>query len=200
VPEQRGPARADARQNRARILEVAAEALARDGDASLNSVAKLAGVGAGTLYRHFPNREALVLAVYRAEVARLADRVPQLLAEMPPLAALRAWFAQLAGYIRIKQGLGDALTAANHAAATAEAYGPVIAAIGTLLAAGEADGSIRAGLDPDDVLLLMGAVWRVPAGDEGGPPGRAAARPGGGGPARLTALRSRGRPPAPRAA
>jgi AcrR family transcriptional regulator len=167
VPEQRGPARADARQNRARILEVAAEALARDGDASLNSVARLAGVGAGTLYRHFPNREALVLAVYRAEVARLADRVPQLLAEMPPLAALRAWFAQLAGYIRIKQGLGDALTAANHAAATAEAHGPVIEAIGTLLAAGEADGSIRTGLDPDDVLLLMGAVWRVPSGDDG---------------------------------
>jgi AcrR family transcriptional regulator len=166
VAEQ-GPARADARQNRARILEVATAALARDGDASLNSVAKLAGVGAGTLYRHFPNREALVLAVYRAEVQRLADDVPGLLAEHPPLDALRTWFSRLAASIRLKQGLGDALTAANHAAATAESYGPVIAAIRTLLAAGEADGSIRPGLDPDDVLMLMGAVWRVPAGEDG---------------------------------
>lgn len=156
--------RADARQNRARILEVAAEALARDGSTSLNAVAKLAGVGAGTLYRHFPNREALVLAVHRAEVQRLVDRVPELLATGPPLVALRAWFAQLAGLIRIKLGLGDALTTAGHEAANAESYGPVIGAIGALLAAGEADGSIRSGLDPDDVLMLMSSVWRVPEG------------------------------------
>jgi AcrR family transcriptional regulator len=165
--EQRPQARADARQNRARILEVAAEALARDSDASLNSVAKRAGVGAGTLYRHFPTREALVLAVYCAEVQRLADRVPELLRAEPPLAALRTWFGQLAGYIRLKRGLGEALTAANHDAATADTYGPVIEAIRTLLAVGEREGSIRSGLDPDDVLLLMGAVWRVPDGEAG---------------------------------
>jgi AcrR family transcriptional regulator len=159
--------RSDARANRARILEVAARALASDGDASLNSVAKLAGVGPGTLYRHFPNREALVLAVYRAEVARLADQVPELLATETPLRALRTWFALLAGYIRLKRGLGEALTAENHEAATAETYRPVIEAITTLLRAGEADGSIRPGLDPDDVLLLMGAVWRTP-GDAAG--------------------------------
>ncbi|NMO90906.1 TetR/AcrR family transcriptional regulator [Actinomycetospora sp. TBRC 11914] len=159
--------RADARQNRARILEVATQALARDGDASLNSVAKLAGVGAGTLYRHFPNREALVLAVYRTEVQRLVDRVPELLAAEPPLAALRTWFALLAGYIRLKRGLGEALTAPNHEAATAQTYGPVIGAIRTLLEAGQTDGTIRPGLDPDDVLLLMGAVWRTPDDDAG---------------------------------
>ncbi|WP_018334367.1 TetR/AcrR family transcriptional regulator [Actinomycetospora chiangmaiensis] len=163
---EQGPARADARQNRARILEVAAEALARDADTSLNAVAKLAGVGAGTLYRHFPHREALVLAVYRSEVQRLVDRVPELLAGSPAVAALRTWFAQLAGYIRIKRGLWDALTAAGHDAATAESYGPVIGAIGALLAAGEADGSIRPGLDPDDVLMLMSSVWRVPDGEQ----------------------------------
>jgi AcrR family transcriptional regulator len=161
-----GPARADARQNRARILEVAAEALARDGSTSLNAVAKLAGVGAGTLYRHFPNREALVLAVHRAEVARLVDLVPELLAAEPPLSALRSWFVQLAVSIRLKRGLGDALTAAHHAAAAAESHGPVIAAIAELLAAGEADGSIRPGLDPDDVLMLMSSVWRVPEGGQ----------------------------------
>jgi AcrR family transcriptional regulator len=168
VDEPRAPARADARQNRVRILEVAVEAFAADGEVSLNAIAKRAGVGAGTLYRHFPNREALVLAVYRAEVQRLVDRVPELLAAEPPLVALRAWFAQLAASIRLKRGLGEALTAAAHEAATTETYGPVIAAIGALLAAGEADGSIRPGLDPDDVLLLMGAVWRVPADDAGG--------------------------------
>ena len=167
MPEPRAAARATARENRARILDVAAKALAEDGDVSLNTVAKLAGVGPGTLYRNFPNREALVLEVYRAEVVRLCERVPDLLATGPALAALRAWFTQLAEYIRLKHGLGDALTAANHAAVTAESYGPVIEAITTLLAAGQTDGSIRSGLDADDVLLLMGAVWRVPSGDAG---------------------------------
>jgi AcrR family transcriptional regulator len=159
--------RTDARQNRARILEVAAQALAEDGEASLNSIAGRAGVGAGTLYRHFPNREALVLAVYRAEVQRLVDRVPELLARDAPLGALRTWFALLAGYIRLKRGLGEALTAANHDAATADTYGPVIGAITVLLRAGQADGTVREGLEPDDVLLLMGCVWRVPAGEAG---------------------------------
>jgi AcrR family transcriptional regulator len=163
VPE---PARVDARQNRERILRVAARALADDADVSLNSVAKLAGVGAGTLYRNFPNREALVLAVYRAEVERLADRAPDLLRTEPPPVALRTWFAELAHLIRIKRGLGDALTAVDHETATAQSYGPVIDAIRTILDAGAADGSVRPGLDPDDVLMLMGAVWRVPAGEQ----------------------------------
>jgi AcrR family transcriptional regulator len=159
--------RADARENRARILDVAAAALAEDGDASLNSIAGRAGVGAGTLYRHFPNREALVLAVYRAEVQRLVDRVPEMLRVEPPPAALRTWFGVLAGYIRLKRGLGEALTAANHDAATADTYGPVIGAITALLEAGQADGSVRDDLEPDDVLLLMSCVWRVPAGEAG---------------------------------
>ena len=79
-----GPRRSDARHNRARVLDAAREALTRDGDASLNSIAKLAGVGPGTLYRHFPNRESLVLAVYRTEVQRLVDWAPELLEADPP--------------------------------------------------------------------------------------------------------------------
>jgi AcrR family transcriptional regulator len=75
----RDPLRADAQQNRDRILQVAREAFAESGDASLNFIAKKAGVGPGTLYRHFPNREALVLAVYRCEVQELADCAPELL-------------------------------------------------------------------------------------------------------------------------
>ena len=72
-----------------------------------------------------------MLAVYRSEVVRLAERVPDLLATEPPLTALRTWIDQLAGYIRIKRGLGEALTTANHQAATAGTYGPVIDAIAT---------------------------------------------------------------------
>lgn len=161
------PQRSDAQANRARILEVARDALTEDGDASLNSIAKRAGVGPGTLYRHFPTREALVLAVYRTEVQRLVDWASELLEHQPPLAALRQWFARLAADIRIKRGLGDALSAANHDAITGESYGPVIDTIATFLAAGEKDGTIRPGLDPDDVLLMMGCVWRTPPGPEG---------------------------------
>ena len=71
--------RSDAEQNRARILEAARTALAESADASLNSIAKLAGVGPGTLYRHFPNREALMLAVYREDVRQLVEAAPALL-------------------------------------------------------------------------------------------------------------------------
>lgn len=161
------PLRSDAQQNRARILEVAREVLTADGDASLNSIAKKAGVGAGTLYRHFPSRESLVLAVYRREVQRLVDWVPQLLEHERPLTALRLWSERLAADVRIKRGLGDALTAANHDAVTRETYGPVIGAIARMLRAGEEEGTIRPGLDPDDVLLMMGCLWRVPPGPDG---------------------------------
>jgi AcrR family transcriptional regulator len=157
--------RADAQQNRARILDVARDALAADGGASLNSIAQRAGVGPGTLYRHFPNREALVLAVSRAEIDALTERAPQALQRLTPLAAFRELTEQLAALIRIKHGLGDALTPADHEAVTTGSHGPVVAAIGRILRAGERDGTIRPGLDPDDVLVLMGGVWRVPAGE-----------------------------------
>ena len=160
------PRRSDALHNQARILEAARDALTADGDASLNSIAKKAGVGAGTLYRHFPNRESLVLAVYRAEVQRLVDWAPELLEHAPPLTALRRWSERLAAYIRIKRGLGEALTTASHDAVTSETYGPVIDAIALILRAGEEDGTIRPGLDPDDVLLMMGCLWRVPPGPD----------------------------------
>ncbi|ODU07455.1 MAG: TetR family transcriptional regulator [Pseudonocardia sp. SCN 72-86] len=158
--------RADAQRNRARLLQVAREALADDGAASLNSIAKTAGVGPGTLYRHFPSREALVLAVYRAEIQRLVDEAEVLVGTVAPPVALRTWFTDLAELLRIKHGLGDALTVADHTAMTAESRGPVLGAIGRILAAGEADGSLRPGLDADDVLILMSCVWRVPAGEQ----------------------------------
>ena len=83
--------RADARENRDRILDVARGALAADPSASLNSIAKAAGVGPGTLYRHFPSREALVLGIYRQEIDAMVALAPVLLAEHPPLRAFRLW-------------------------------------------------------------------------------------------------------------
>jgi AcrR family transcriptional regulator len=160
------PLRADAQQNRDRILQVAHATLAASSDVSLNSIAKKAGVGPGTLYRHFPNREALVLAVYRYDVQQLQDFAPILLEEHPPLLALRLWFDRLAHYGRIKHGLADVLHAATSDGLAGETYGPVIGAVTLLLRACEEAGSIRPGLDPDDVLLVMGFLWRLDAGTD----------------------------------
>jgi AcrR family transcriptional regulator len=158
--------RADAQQNRDRILEAAREAFAASGDASLNSIAKKAGVGPGTLYRHFPSREALILAVYRYDVQKLADSATELLSEHEPLLALRLWFDRLAYYGMIKHGLADVLHAATSDGLAGETYGPVIGAITLLLTACANDGSIRPGIDPDDVLLLLGFLWRIDPGPD----------------------------------
>ena len=161
------PRRADAQHNRERILRAAYEAFAASSDASLNSIAKQAGVGAGTLYRHFPTREALLLAVYRHEVQTLVDSVAEVIAEYEPIEAMRVWFQRLADYVRIKHGLGEALHTAAVRDAVNETYAPVTAAVGELLAAGEAAGALRPGLDPADILLLMGFLWRVGPGKAG---------------------------------
>jgi AcrR family transcriptional regulator len=158
--------RSDARENRARILEVAREALAEDGGTSMNQVARRAGVGAGTLYRNYPTREELVLAVYQLEVDQLAESAPGLLATLPPLEALRRWTTDLVSAMRRKHGLGDALSPGAYRPVTEQTYGPVIAAITQLLDAGKRDGSIRADAQPRDFLQLTGALWRAAAGPE----------------------------------
>jgi AcrR family transcriptional regulator len=158
--------RSDARENRERILEAARLAFAESGDTSLNRIAQLAGVGPGTLYRNFPTREALVLAVYRLDVDRLVDSAPARLATMTPLEALRSWTTELVGYMRMKHGLGDAISPGASQSVTEQTYGPVIAAITRLLDAGKRDGSIRADAEAEDVLLLTGALWRAPEGEE----------------------------------
>ncbi|GAA3894497.1 TetR/AcrR family transcriptional regulator [Streptomyces sp. NPDC003631] len=156
------PQRSDALKNREAILQVAHDALAESADASLNSIAKRAGVGPGTLYRHFPTREALILEVYRRDVDRLVDSVPDVLAGRPPLDALRQWFITLAAYVRLKHGLGEAL----HTAAAQEVVGAtsasVTAAVGRLLDACERAGEVRPGLDPTDVIMLLSCLWRTP--------------------------------------
>jgi AcrR family transcriptional regulator len=142
---------------------VALEALTESSAASLNSIAQQAGVGIGTLYRRFPTREALVLAVYRHEVEQLVEAAPTLLKSEPPLEALRKWMDRLAHYGMTKAGLADALSTAStsDAGLVNETYGPVIGALSMLLQANEQAGTIRVGLDPDDVLLVLGFLWRI---------------------------------------
>lgn len=159
--------RADAQRNREHILQVAHDAFAESGTTSLNEIAKRAGVGPGTLYRHFPTREALILAVYRRDVQRLVDSVDDLLRTHAPLDAFRVWFHKLADYIRVKHGLGEALHSAAVQDAINETYAPVVTAVGQLIDACAADGSLRSDVDPADVLLLMGFLWRAADGPEG---------------------------------
>jgi AcrR family transcriptional regulator len=159
-------------RNHAAILEVAHDLLASSPTASMNEIAKRAGVGAGTLYRHFPTREDLILAVYRHDMQKLADSVGELLKTHSPLDAFLSWFETLAAYIRIKHGLDQALHSAAIRSAIDESYAPVAAAVARLLDACVADGSVRPGLDADDVLLLMGFLWRLPPGDDGREQGR----------------------------
>ncbi|WP_052850179.1 TetR/AcrR family transcriptional regulator [Streptomyces avicenniae] len=166
-PPPGGRVRADALRNREHILRVAHDAFAESGTTSLNTIAKRAGVGPGTLYRHFPTREDLILAVYRHDMQRLVDSVPGVLAAHGPLDAFRTWFLTLARYVRLKHGLGEALGTAAVQHAVKESYPPVTAAVGTLLRACGEEGSLRPGLDPADVLLLMGFLWRVPQDEEG---------------------------------
>lgn len=159
--------RSDALRNREHIIEVAHDAFAQSGATSLNEIAKRAGVGAGTLYRHFPTREALILAVYRHDVQRLVDLVPKLLRAHPPLDAYRMWFFKAADYVRVKHGLGDALHSAAVQDAINETYAPFVGAVGQLLDACARDGSLRPDLDPADVVWLMSSLWRVDGGAAG---------------------------------
>ncbi|WP_410640790.1 TetR/AcrR family transcriptional regulator [Amycolatopsis sp. lyj-346] len=158
--------RADAEQNRERILEVARTALKASSAASLQSIAKAAGVGQGTLYRHFPSREALLIAVYRHDLDELVDAAPELLREHAPEEALRQWFERLAAYGRIKHGAAQAVEAATRADLSGEYYEPVCAAITLLLDAGKAAGTLREDVDAEDVLLLVGFLWRNDFGAE----------------------------------
>lgn len=155
------PVRSDARENRRRIVAVAREAFAREGDTSLNEIAKRAGVGPGTLYRHFPTREALVLVVYRQEIEELAALAPALLADHPPLEALRRWLDRVARYGQLKYGAAEIIHAATTARDDDEAHALVVGAIERLLAAGSEAGLLRADIDPDDFLLLISFLWRI---------------------------------------
>jgi AcrR family transcriptional regulator len=161
--------RADAKMNRDRLVGVARHALARDPEASLNSIAKAAGVGAGTLYRHFPSREALVLGVYRAEIQALVELAPKLTAAYRPLEAFQRWCRRLAHYGRIKHGLGETLHVAMTDRDYQQSYGPMVGAIDHLLKTCQTSGDIHSSARADDVLLMLGFLWRIKPGPDAEP-------------------------------
>ena len=155
------PLRADAQRNRDRLIEVAVRAFSQDGpDVTLDAIAKEAGVGIGTLYRHFPTREALIDAAYRNELARLCDSAGDLLLAMPPDQALRTWMDRFVEYMTTKRGMGDALRAliASGGDPFSQSRDRLTAAIATLLRAGAAAGTVRPDVDPDDVLVGLSGV------------------------------------------
>ena len=154
--------RADARVNKNRILDVARDALAADPATSLNAIAKAAGVGAGTLYRHFPSREALVLGVYRNEIDILVALAPTLLAKHPPLHAFRTWCDRFAKFGRMKYGVADIVHASTSDQDARDIYTPMLGAVRLLIHACEGSGDIRTGTDPEDFLVLVGLFWRIP--------------------------------------
>jgi AcrR family transcriptional regulator len=155
------PLRADAQRNRDRLLASAVRAFSQDGpDVTLDAIAKEAGVGIGTLYRHFPTREALIEAAYRNELARLCDAAAQLGESMAADAALREWMDRFLDYMRTKRGMADALRVviASGADPFAESRARMVAATAELLDAGAAAGAIRDDVQPDDVMASLSGI------------------------------------------
>lgn len=153
--------RADAQRNREQLLAVAVTAFSgEDPEVTLESIAKDAGVGIGTLYRHFPTREALVDAAYRSELAKLCEAVPDLVADFPADKALRTWMDLFIEYTTTKRGMSDALrmVIASGGNPFAESRSRLLAAVSALVKAGAADGTLRAHVDPADLLASMTGV------------------------------------------
>jgi AcrR family transcriptional regulator len=172
------PLRADARRNRDRLLEAAVRAFSQEGpdgpEATLDAIAKAAGVGIGTLYRHFPTREALVDAAYLNELDRLCDAAGELLAMLPPDEAMRAWMDQFVEYMTTKRGMADALRAviASGGNPYEHSRSRLTAAMTELLAAGAAAGTTRRDVEAADVFASLGGISLV----VGGPAQREQAR------------------------
>lgn len=160
--------RTDALRNRAHILRVAKEVFTRDANASLDEIANRAGVGAGTLYRHFPNREALVQAVYHAEVDKLAAAEMEFAKTMGPVEALRAWMLLFVDYIATKQIIAPALN--RLVGGTSKLYegsqAPIRRAIEALVKRAMKSGDIREDLEPLDLLQVLVGVSNVASGPD----------------------------------
>jgi AcrR family transcriptional regulator len=155
------PLRSDAIANRQRIIEVARVAFASEGAIPMNAIAKLAGIGQGTLYRHFPTREDLVIAAYVEEINDLAELAPQLLKTQPPIQALWAWLDRLAQYGKVKFGVAEVIHAVSDQNLDDAAYVKVVGAIRLLLDACVQANLISSTIRADDVLLMLGFLWRI---------------------------------------
>jgi AcrR family transcriptional regulator len=155
------PRRSDAQLNRERILQAARELVREPGELKLNAVAKACGIGQGTLYRHFPSREDLLVEVYRQEVDELVAAAPRLLEHRQPLDALAAWFDRVAAYARVKRDVFAAVEAATWRDLAAHSLGPIGDAVELLLTAGRATGSIRPDAEARDVIVLISWLSRL---------------------------------------
>jgi AcrR family transcriptional regulator len=162
--------RADAERNRVRLLEAAKAAFAEKGSsASLDEIARSADVGTGTLYRHFPTRDALVAAVYRNETEQLVAAAGRLAETRPPVTALREWLLLFVDYIATKHGMHEVLnsivggTSDLYSASTAQ----VKQAITKLAGRAVASGDIRLDLDPLDLLRALAGVANIGLGPDG---------------------------------
>ncbi|MFJ8778287.1 TetR/AcrR family transcriptional regulator [Streptomyces sp. NPDC102476] len=161
--------RSDAQRNRERILEVALAELSRAADTPLSAIAKKAGVGQGTFYRNFPNRETLVLELYRHGVQQIADTASVLLETMEPDRALRAWMDHLARFAMAKAGLAEAIRQAlsiSSGKVAKPGHTPVTDAADLLLRACEEAGTIRPGVTPDDFMLAIAGLWQLAPHDD----------------------------------
>jgi AcrR family transcriptional regulator len=159
-PAARKP-RADAERNRRRLLAAAKVSFAKSGGAtSLEEIARAAGVGIGTLYRHFPTRDALVEQVYRDALDRLAEDAGRLSKAHPPVEALRRWMLLFIDYISTKKLMADLLAAmAGGPAALYAQSGPKLrAAIGALVDRAKASGEIEFKGEPFDLLMAVGGL------------------------------------------
>lgn len=163
TPKEKKP-RADALRNRERILDEAKKAFTREGaDISLEEVARQAGVGPGTLYRHFPTRDALLESVYRAEVEKLANEERRLSETMPPIDALKAWMLLFVDYIATKKIIAPALNSlVGGPSKVFESSGAqIVDAIHSLVTRAIESGDIRPDLDPLDLFRALVGVSNV---------------------------------------
>ncbi|MBV9921731.1 MAG: helix-turn-helix transcriptional regulator [Pseudonocardia sp.] len=156
--------RADAARNRDHLVTVASRVfVSADAEPSMRAIARAAGVGIATLYRHFPTRESLVEAVYCDQVAGLTAGARELLAQLPPPAALRRWMDLFGDWIAAKNGMLDTLLAMIESGeiAHAQTRTELLAAIGDILTAGRTTGELRADVTTEDIAASLIGIFTV---------------------------------------
>ena len=161
--ETRAP-RADATRNREQLLAVATRVfMSADTEPSMRAIAREAGVGIATLYRHFPTRESLVDAVYRDQVVRLTAGARELLGQLPPAAALRRWMDLFGDWIATKNGMLDTLLSMIQAGeiAHAQTRTELLTAITTILDAGRVAGDLRPDVTAEDIAAALIGIFTV---------------------------------------
>ncbi|MEV4532935.1 TetR/AcrR family transcriptional regulator [Asanoa sp. NPDC049518] len=155
------PLRADARRNREKVMVAARAAFTEHGEkATLDDIARRAGVGPGTLYRHFPDRETLLIEVYRNDIETLAARGRELSAQYPPAEAFARWLQVEFDHVRAKRGLGTAVKQMLGVGSPAmlDCKALVRDTISELLVRAQEVGAVRKDVEPDDVLRLVHGV------------------------------------------